>query len=141
MKTIARWSDLEPFGVDPLTGEACSLGYRILCDLTARGRAIIERCLSTEIRSNNWNTGSKDDPNVASVMLVPEMLQPIAVFALLESGCREVWIAERGTFGVEADDTEEQVEMMKRSQKPTRRFAYSGPFKDRNQHQMSGRVL
>lgn len=140
MKTIARWSDLESYGINPLTAEACSLAMRILCDLTAGGQAIVERCLGAEIRSNNWNSGSKDDPNVASVMLVPEMLQPLAVFALLESGCREVWVAERAAFGVEPDDTEEQVETMKRCHRPTRRFAYSGPFKDRNQHQIGGRV-
>jgi hypothetical protein len=29
---------------------------------------------------------------------------------------------------------------MKRVYKPVRRFAYHGPFRDRNQHQMSGRV-
>jgi len=140
MKTIARWSDLESYGINPLTAEACSLAMRILCDLTAGGRAIVERCLGAEIRSNNWNSGSEDDPNVASVMLVPEMLQPLAVFALLESGCREVWAAERAAFGVEPDDAEEQVEMMKHRHKPVRRFAYAGPFKDRNEHRVSGRV-
>jgi hypothetical protein len=140
MKTIARWSDLESFGIDPLTAEACSLGMRILCDLTAQGRRVIERCLGVEIRSENWNSGSKDDPHVASVMLVAEMLQPLAVFALLESGCREVWITDRAAFGIEPEDTEEQVDMMKRCHKPSRRFAYQGAFQDRNQHQMSGRV-
>ncbi len=141
MKTIARWSDLETLGINPLTGEACSLGYRILCDLTARGKAIVERCLSVEIRSGNWNSGSKDDPHVASIMLTVEMLQPLAVFALLESGCGEVWITDRAVFGIEAGDSEEQVDTMKRCHKPSRRFAYDGPFQDRNQHQMSGRVI
>ncbi len=140
MKTIARWSDLEAYGVDPLTGEACSLGYRILCDLTQKGKAIVERCLSVEIRSENWNSGSRDDPHVACIMMTAEMLQPLAVFALLESGCREVWVTEHAAFGVEPEDTEEQVDMMKRCHHPNRRFAYRGPFEDRNLHQMSGRV-
>jgi len=140
MKTIHRWSDLEIFGIDPLTAEACSLGLRLLCDLTQKGKSIVEKCLSVEIRSDNWNRGSDADPHVASVMLTAEMLQPLSVFALLQSGCREVWITERAAFGVEPSDTEEQVDMMKRCQKPHRRFTYDGPFQDRNQHQMSGRV-
>jgi len=63
------------------------------------------------------------------------------VFALLESGCREVWVTDRAAIGVDADDSEDDVEQMKRVYKPVRRFAYHGPFQDRNQHQMSGRVL
>ena len=30
MKTIDCWQDLVPFGIDPLTGEACALSWRIL---------------------------------------------------------------------------------------------------------------
>lgn len=71
MKTIARWADMESFGIEPLTGEACSLMLRTLCDLTASA---------------------------------------------------------------------EQVDMMKRCHHPARRFAYHGPFQDRNQHQMSARL-
>jgi hypothetical protein len=31
------------------------------------------------------------------------------------------------------------IDPLKRCHKPTRRFAYSGPFKDRNQHQIGRR--
>jgi hypothetical protein len=68
------------------------------------------------------------------------MLVPLAVFALLESGCREVWVTERAAIGVDSDDSEVDLEHMKRVYKPVRRFTYHGPFQDRNQHQMSGRV-
>jgi hypothetical protein len=37
VKTITCWNDLREFGIDPLTGEACGLGYRILFDLDERG--------------------------------------------------------------------------------------------------------
>ena len=67
--------------------------YRILCDLTQNGKAPVERCLSVEIQSENWNYGTEDEPHVASIMLTTEMLVPLAVFALLEAGCREGWIA------------------------------------------------
>lgn len=140
MKTVCRWSELEQFGIIVLTGEACSLMYRLLCDLTAQGKRIIERCFSLAIASENWNSGSEDDPHVASIMVTYEMLLPLAVFALLDAGCREVWLTDSAAIGVETGDTEERIEMMKRCQKPTRRFAYHGPYQDRNQHQMSGRI-
>ena len=114
--------------------------YRILCDLTENGRRIVERCLSVQIQSENWNHGSDAAPHVASIMLTQEMILPLAVFALLESGCREVWVTDRAAIGVEADDSDEDVERMKQVFKPVRCFAFHGPHQDRNQHQMSGRV-
>ncbi len=114
--------------------------YRILCDLTEKGKRIVERCLSVQIQSENWNSGAKDDPHVASIMLTHEMLTPLAVFALLESGCREVWVTDRAAIGIEGTDSDEQVARLKQVYKLQRRFAFHGPFQDRNQHQMSGRV-
>ena len=140
MKTVSHWDGLREFGIDLLTGEACSLMYRLLCDLTQSGKRIVERCLSVQIQSENWNSGSKEDPHVASIMLTHEMLVPLAVFALLESGCREVWVTDHTAIGVEPDDTDDEVERMKRVHKPVRRFAFHGRIQDRNQHQMSGRV-
>lgn len=140
MKTVSTWEDLNAYGVIVLTGEACSLMYRILCDLTARGKRLVERCLSVEIQSENWNPGSDDDPHVASVMLTREMLQPLAVFALLESGCREVWLTDRAVIGIDSTDPPDQVARLRATCNLRRHFAYHGPFQDRNQHQMSGRV-
>ena len=85
MKTVSPWDGLREFGIDLLTGEACSLMYRLLCDLTQSGKRIVERCLSVQIQSENWNGGSNDDPHVACIMLTQEMLVPLAVFALLET--------------------------------------------------------
>jgi hypothetical protein len=114
--------------------------YRILCDLTQQGKQIVERCLSVQIQSENWNCGSESDPHVASIMLSEEMIVPLAVFALLDAGCREVWVADHAAIGIESDDSEATVERMKEMRRPRRRFAFHGPFQDRNQHQMSGRV-
>lgn len=51
MKTIHSWDDLSKYGIVPLTGEACGLMYRILCDVTARGKRLVEKALSVpEIR-------------------------------------------------------------------------------------------
>ncbi len=44
-------------------------------------------------------------------MLAPDLLPFIGVFALLEAGCREVWLTKGQTvIGIEADDLPEQVE-------------------------------
>ena len=45
MKTVNCWNDLEPYGIVLLTGEACGLCYRLLCDLTEQGRKILGKCL------------------------------------------------------------------------------------------------
>jgi len=138
MKTIASWDHLRAYGINALTGEACSLMYRLLCDITEDGKRLIEKCLSCELRPpENWNSGA-----IGSIMLTPEMLVPIAVFALLEAGCREVYVVGNAVVGIEESDRDAEVEQFLRvhGDAVRRRFAYHGPLQDRNQHQMSGRV-
>jgi hypothetical protein len=96
MKTIGCWDDMSTYGVVPLTGEACGLMYRILCDVTAQGKRILEKALNVvELRlQENWNRGTADNAHVGSVMLAREVLPFIGVFALLEHGCPEVWLTK-----------------------------------------------
>ena len=60
MKTIVRWDHLSEFGIVPLTGESCGLGYRILCDVTAKGKNILEICHGIPDLNlpPSWNQGS-----------------------------------------------------------------------------------
>ena len=143
MKTINCWDDLTQYGIVPLTGEACGLMYRILCDVTGGGKSVLEKALGVaELKlPESWNCGSDDDPHVGSVMLAREVLPFFGVFALLESGCPEVWLTKAGgLIGVERGDPSEEVERFKRfhADDLARRFAYSGTAGDRNQHIMSG---
>ena len=145
MKTTACWNDLEKFGVVLLTGEACGLGYRLLCDLTESGRRIVQKCLSLAhgFAGEAWNRGSEDDPHVGSIMLTTEMRVPLGVFALLESGCTEVWLYQNGSLlGVEKDDPPDLVERSRKMapESLVRTFGYRGTAGDRNVHMMSGRV-
>ena len=108
MKTITCWDDLRPYGIVALTGESCGLSYRILCDVTATGKSVLEKMLGiTElVLSENWNRGTEEDPHVGSIMLAPEMLTTVAVFALLEHGCIEAWrIENRGVVGIQPIDS------------------------------------
>ena len=145
MKTMSCWDDLRPYGIVALTGESCGLSYRILCDVTASGKTLLEKMLGiTElVLPENWNRGTEDDPHVGSVMLAPEMLTPIAVFALLEHGCTEAWRVESsGVVGIEPIDSPDEIEAFKRhyAERLGRRFGYFGTAGDRNIHVMTGRI-
>jgi hypothetical protein len=145
LKTINTWEDLSRYGVIPLTGEACGLSYRILCDVTATGKKLLEKVLGVHALQmhENWNRGSEDDPHIGSVMLVPELITVVGVFALLDAGCREVWtMNQRGVVGFEPTDEAERVQCFKEiyAKQLGRRFGYFGTAGDRNVHVMTGRV-
>jgi hypothetical protein len=145
MKTVNSWNDLQAYGIELLTGEACGLGYRLLCDVTERGRKTVEKCLglTSLVLPESWNRGSKEDPHVGSIMLTREMLEPLAVFALLEGGCHEVYLVKNSVVGIEPSDPPDAIEDVKRwaGVEYARRLAYRGTAGDRNVHVMSGRVV
>ena len=145
MKTINCWDDLTRYGVIPLTGEACGLMYRILFDVTASGKRILEKAFAiAELGLNeSWNRGSDDDPHVGSLMMAREFLPFVGIFALLEDRCPEVWLTKgNGLVGIETSDAAEDVQRFRQfhARDVVRRFAYSGTAGDRNRHVMSGRV-
>ena len=145
MKTINSFDDLSCFGIVPLTGEACGLMYRILFDVTACGKRILEKALDVSELGlrESWNSGTEDDPHVGSIMLAREVLPFIGVFALLEDGCPEVFLTKGGgLIGTERTDQAEDVKRLKQFHGAdlVRRFAYCGTAGDRNEHMMSGRV-
>jgi hypothetical protein len=143
MKSINAWNDLEPFGIIPLTGEACGLMYRILFDVTAKGRNIVAKCFGIPDVNlpEPWNRGSQEDPHVGCIMLARELLQPLAAFALLEAGCKEVYLVKDSVHGMEETDAPDLIEDVKRwsGVDHARRLAYAGTAGDRNVHVMSGR--
>jgi len=145
MKSIHCWDDLSQYGIEPLTGEACGLMYRILFDVTVHGKQILEKAFGVaELKlQENWNSGTESEPHVGSLMQAHEMLPVVGIFALLEAGCREVWLTKgNGLIGIERTDSAESVDEFRqfRADDLVRRFAYAGTAGDRNQHVMSGRV-
>lgn len=130
MKTITCWNDLQPFGVIPLTGEACGLRYRILFDVTETGRKIVAKCFGIPkmTLAEPWNRGTKEDPHVGSIMLTHEALLPLAVFALLENGYSEVYLMGQVVLGIELGDKPDIADTMRRVYKVenARRFSYGG---------------
>lgn len=142
MKRIDTIRDLEQFGVDALTGESDTHMYRILCDCTAQGKKIIERTLATELTlSENWNSGTKADPHIGSLLLPLEFVPSIGVFALLsDTQISEVWLLKTGSvvgFGVEDVDLKEALQ--KHYEGQIRNVFYPRPS-DRHVHLMTGRT-
>lgn len=92
MKTINCLRDLSHYGIDPLTGEACGLGMRILCDLTVPGRDTVCKALGIkpEGLEDAWNSRA-----VASIMLGHDCFREIATFALLDQGGCHIVVAKR----------------------------------------------
>lgn len=83
------------------------MSYRYLCDVTEQGKKAIEKLFDVELKlPENWNSMA-----VGSIMLQPDMLVPIGIFALLESGCTEVWANKHACLGIEPGGDDRIVEI------------------------------
>jgi hypothetical protein len=155
MKTLKRWEDLKPYGIDVLTGEACAYNYRLLCDITPAGVALFNAVFGLQLQVKESLPEGWNNRKARSIMLPRAMFEPLAVFALFTvSNCRKVYITYDGTIhGIESTDTDEQVRnFVEWNQghlcESCQRYGadgginlqYSNPGYSRNQHQMSGRV-
>ena len=112
MKRIACLAEMAPYGIVPLTNEPDGLQYRIVCDVTAKGKQLVERALGlAEIQFQpNWDYGTNDEPHIGSMLLLPEVLPILGVYALLDDGCHEVWTTRNnGLVGIEQGDSQELV--------------------------------
>ena len=86
MQAIKCWRDLEEYGIDALTGESCGYAMRLLCDVTASGKAILESFFGGNVTiepGSNWNSGSANDPHVGSILLPRSILVDLGAFCLL----------------------------------------------------------
>lgn len=102
MKSISQFKDLEAFGIIPLTGESDALSFRILCDLTPKGKKIVQVCLG--LRSDTafeepWNSRQGQ---VASCLISPDFVPSLGVIALVQDGAHTVFSSFH-THGNEQD--------------------------------------
>jgi hypothetical protein len=84
MKSIRNWKDLEQYGIFPLTGEACAISARLLCDLNKNGEKLIKEFLGipqNATLADNWNS-----IGISSIFLPYGILQDLAAFLLLSTG-------------------------------------------------------
>lgn len=149
MKTLRGFRDLEEYGIISLTGEACGLSMRLLCDLTPEGVSAIEEFLGIRIRTgNNWNSR---EGQVASIMLPHGIFHELAAFLLVREGYEVVYSVNYRGDGHSShfvgtstmEDWEEQRDRIFRVYPSGVRVytASTAPGTGlRNQHMMSGRV-
>jgi hypothetical protein len=138
MKTIRNWNDLEPYGIDALTGEACAYSYRLLCDVTAAGARLIQDCFG--VPGDPWPLNAPwNSRGSASIMLPHSMFQPLAVFALIKAGCPLILVMEDGVYGQEEGDNPNDVNFFIQTGKLIRQVR--NPGFSRHTHAMSGRTV
>lgn len=96
---IRTWSDLVPFGIEYLTGEADPYSLRGLCDLSTVGADCIRDFLGfapDAAMHRNWNTMVGGEPAVASVMLPKNILAELATYLLFSVGNFDMVVQYRG---------------------------------------------
>ena len=77
----------QTLGINLLTGEACRLGQRILCDVSQEGAELVNLYFGAEMKlEKNNNAFVGDKPAVGSLMLGREMLKEVAVFGVMVKG-------------------------------------------------------
>lgn len=86
-QTFTGAQSLEQFGVICLTGEACGLAMRILCDLTDEGVELIREFMRVEPTAEPCNSRG-----VKSIMLPCSIFQELWIFAMVRSGARNVFL-------------------------------------------------
>lgn len=145
MKTISNWNELEEYGIVYLTSESCGLMWRALFDVTEKGRQIIGTMFGYGglKLAEAWNGSSSAGKHIGSILLTPEIMPVVAVFALLQSGCIETWKFDTVVYGIEPDDDRDECVRFIvgfHGNKGLRRLAYQGTAGERNQHVMTGRI-
>ena len=149
MKSYHCPNDLEKFGFQCLTGEACGLSMRLLYDVNELGRKVLCKVLGIPDISlpSPWN-GRRFA--AGSVMLTGELALTCAIFGMLETGCLEVWQcydkSGRLTSEIYGLETQEEIEQAKQwnighpREDRWYRWTYGGTARDRNVHVMTGRI-
>lgn len=150
MASIGCLNDLRPYGIEVLTGEACGLMMRVLGDFTERGRRIIQEALGCPkfIGAEPWNRGSDQAPHVGSIMLDRAAHLWLGPFALLEDGCKEMFmVIQKGNsvgtwYGWRPSEPyrQETLEFFERDGATIHRYAPAGTAGTRNRHEMTGRI-
>lgn len=99
-KNIRGVRDLEEFGINFLTGEACPYALRLLCDVSAEGKDLIERFLGVKdinlYPNNNSATDKMPSASTGSIMLPRDIFWDLAAFALFVRGYRWVIVFYTG---------------------------------------------
>ena len=85
---IGSFSDLEEYGLNCLTGEACAFHMRLLFDYNAEGAELLTNFLGLPVLADNsnWNSRVDGEDAVGSIMLTADAAWELATFAMLQYG-------------------------------------------------------
>jgi predicted small metal-binding protein len=146
MDTYRNIDSVKQFGVLHLTGEACGLNMRCLCDLTQEGVDLWQEFTRTTPTSDAWNR-----QGIKSVMIPYCMFEDLWIFAKVRKGKKYVFKGNY-TFGncvstAHATNNEEIMSTINEHVKEGRYEIHRWYTKSKqpgtgidNQHVMSGRV-
>lgn len=109
---------LYQYGVHVLTGEACALSLRALCDLTEDGVQLVAdfvgaKRLDKSSLHENYNSKVGGEPAVASVTLAWDALPSLLALALARAGYAEA-IIDKWAGAVHATKSPFEVEWQER---------------------------
>lgn len=149
---IQGWNDMHRFGIGILTGEACGLGMRLLCDLSEKGKRLLEEFLggcASFTEGSNWNSNVDNEPAVASALLAYSSWRELAAFCLLKEGYEVAainvtrWSGEAGVAGFRLDgqsldDVMKEHDIHRAAN--FRTFQVTGTAGTRNTHVWTGRT-
>jgi len=90
-ETYRGGDSLREFGIYLLTGEACGIGMRILADVSALGRQIIQEFMRVELNADAWNSETDGHEHVASIMLPTSILEDLWIFCHLRQNTANVF--------------------------------------------------
>jgi len=151
MKTIDNIRQLEPYGIDLLTGEACGIGMRLLCDVTPEGEKLLSSLLGgITLTTTAWNGEHK------SIMIPRSLFPDLCAYALLQDQDTFVVVTsprrkpepncDNSPYSFASAYTREEWEQYKEtfwtSYTCANCYTKSGTASDgmRNRHEFSGRV-
>lgn len=154
--SIDRFYAMSVLGIQPLTGEACALSMRMLCDVNAEGRQLLSDYFGIPNleMAPPMNSRVDEQPSVGSIMLPRQSWPEIARFGLFMKGALALYERDtaettvyRGCCQIVGIFSEERVQEYV---KAGLELAYN-PLKphvgenvrvgSRNVHQMTGRVI
>ena len=142
MKTVRNVRDLKEYGINGLTGEACGVGMRLLCDIGPKAERILGELFGgVQFVKTAWNG---QDGAKKSAMLPHSLFADIAAYCLLSEDGFDVVIT-RPDFGLATGFSREEWEKIRAGTgfsnlKYSRIYAGKGTAGMRNRHEMSGRI-
>lgn len=141
---INGFGDLEQYGINCLTGEACAYSMRLLCDYNLDGALLLSDFLGIRVSANdgnNWNSQVNGMEALGSIMLTPDALWRLAEFAMLQYGYDRVVAhtpEHHGVYGFDMTDSYAEKYMENNRDQRIIHNPHSG---NRNTHQMTGRTV